>query len=149
MIQSTTDTVVHEVEYAHPIELVWEAIADNQAISEWLMQAEGFKPEVGTKFTLTDPNAQGWSGRVDCEVVEADPPKRLAYTWTGAPGLMTTVTFDLESAGAGTRVRLEQSGFDTGGEMGAQFRAGADYGWGQRFLKETLPATIAKLAARG
>jgi len=41
-------------EYPHPIEIVWRAISEREAISEWLMKTD-FEPQVGRKFTLTDP----------------------------------------------------------------------------------------------
>ena len=65
-----------------------------------------------------------------------------------SPELATTVTFTLESTSSGTRLRLEHTGFDNAGEMGARFRAGADHGWGRRFLSDTLPAFLAKAAVR-
>lgn len=146
MQQESTDAVVHEVEYPHPIEAVWRAIAEREAISEWLMKTD-FEPRVGKRFTLTDPDAQGWSGVVECEVLEIEEPRRLSYTWTYGTALATTVTFSLEPAGGGTRLRLEQTGFAAAGEQGQHFRKGADYGWSQKFLKVTLPGVVAKLAA--
>jgi len=146
MNDQSTDAVVHEVEYPHPIAIVWRAIAEQEAISEWLMKTD-FEPQVGKKFTLTDPDAQGWSGVVECEVLEVDKPRRLSYTCTYGSDLVTTVTFDLEPVGGGTRLRLEQSGFDAAGEQSQYFRKGADYGWGQKFLKTTLPRAVARLAA--
>jgi uncharacterized protein YndB with AHSA1/START domain len=154
MNDKSTDAVIHEVEYPHPIATVWRAIAEREAISEWLMQTD-FEPQVGKKFTFTDPDAQGlhqaggqgWSGVVECEVLEVDKPRRLSYTWNYGTDLVTTVTFNLEPAGGGTRLRLEQTGFDPASEQSQYFRKGADYGWGQKFLKGTLPRVVARLAA--
>jgi uncharacterized protein YndB with AHSA1/START domain len=144
MIQPSTDAVVHEVEYPYPIELVWRALTDREAISQWLMQTD-FSPEVGHKFTFHDPNAQGWSGTVDCEVLVLDEPNRLSYSWSA--GFATTVTFNLDAtADGGTRVRVEQAGFDAAGDFGKTAREGADYFWGKKTLRGTLPEAIARLA---
>jgi uncharacterized protein YndB with AHSA1/START domain len=145
MIEASTDAVVHEAEYPHPIELVWKALTDREAISSWLMQTD-FEPEVGRKFTFTDPNAgEGWSGIVECEVLELDEPKRLSYSWVS--GFPTTVTFALEATADGaTRVRVQQAGFDTAGDFGKQARQGADYFWGQKTLRGSLPEALASLA---
>ena len=70
-----------------------------------------------------------------------------SYTWTYGSDLVTTVTFNLESVSDGTRLRLEQRGFDAAGEQSQYFRKGADYGWGQKFLKQMLPSVVARLAA--
>jgi len=55
MIQASTDAVVHQVEYAHPVDLVWRELTDSDAISEWAFAdggiVDGFKPEVGTRFS--------------------------------------------------------------------------------------------------
>ena len=145
MIQASTDAVVHEVEYPHPIELVWKALTDREAISSWLMQTD-FSPEVGRKFTFNDPKAEGWSGVVDCEVLALDEPNRLSYSWSSS-GIVTTVTFRLDStADGGTNVRVEQTGFDAGGEWGKAARDGADYFWGKKTLPGSLREAIERLA---
>jgi uncharacterized protein YndB with AHSA1/START domain len=145
MIEASTDAVVHEAEYPHPIDRVWKALTDREVVSGWLMQTD-IEPEVGRKFTFTDPNAgEQWSGIVECEVLEADEPKRLSYSWNG--GFPTTVTFTLEStADGGTRVRVEQTGFDAAGDFGTQARQGADYFWGKKTLPGTLPEALGSLA---
>jgi uncharacterized protein YndB with AHSA1/START domain len=149
MIQPSTDAIVQEIDYPHPIELVWEALTNNDAVSEWLMKAEGLKPEVGSKFTLTYDDGQGgYGGTVECEVLAVDKPKRLSYTWNSPPTLFTTLTINLESTDGGTHLRLEQTGFESGGEGAEQFRTGADWGWGKKFLPDTLAKYLDKLAAR-
>ena len=151
MTQVSTDAIAHEVDYPHPIDLVWKALTDADAITEWLMVVDGFKPEVGTKFTLSDPRAQGqgWSGKIDCEVLEVQEPTRFRYSWnsTDIPGFSTTVTYTLENADGGTKLRMEQSGFDNITEGKERFLAGADFGWGQKFLRENLPRVLDGLAA--
>ena len=42
MIQASRDAIVHEVEYPHPIDAVWTAITDGEAISQWLMSVDRF-----------------------------------------------------------------------------------------------------------
>ena len=144
MIEPDSDAIVQEYEYPHPIESVWTAITDADAISQWLMVTNGFKPQVGAKFTLSQPGAD-W-GNVEGEVLEVDEPNRIRYTWTNGPGFKTTVTLSLESTTGGTRLRLEHAGFERV-ERKEQFRPGAEWGWKQ-FLGENLPAVLDQLAAR-
>jgi uncharacterized protein YndB with AHSA1/START domain len=143
MIEASTNAVVHETDYPHPIELVWKAITDSSVMSEWLM-ANDFAPQVGHKFKLTDPNAEGWSGVVECEVLELNEPNRLSYTWNG--GFPTTVNFILTPTDSGTHVRVEQVGFESAGDFGQPAWKGADYFWGQKTLPGTLREAIEKLA---
>ena len=144
MTEPYSDAIVQEYEYPHPIESVWIAITDADAISQWLMVTDGFKPQVGAKFTLSQPGAD-W-GNVEGEVLEVDEPNRIRYTWTNGPGFNTTVTLSLESTTGGTRLRLQHAGFDRV-EGKEQFRPGAEWGWKQ-FLGENLPAVLDQLAAR-
>jgi uncharacterized protein YndB with AHSA1/START domain len=140
----SSDAIVQEFEYPHPIEAVWTAITDADAISQWLMVTDGFKPQVGAKFTLSQPGA-AW-GNVEGEVLEVDEPNCIRYTWTNGPEFNTTVTLSLESTTGGTRLRLQHAGFDRV-EGKKQFRPGAEWGWKQ-FLGENLPAVLDQLAAR-
>src|SRR5690606_23550769 len=72
---------------------------------EWIGMKTDFALQLGKKFDFTGE----WGG-VNCEVVEIDPPKVLAYKWD-AMGLFSTVTWTLEPTGSGTRLRMEQEGF--------------------------------------
>ena len=100
-------TVVHENTYPHPPERVWQALVDPDEISSWLMPSKDFAPRVGQRFTMEcDP-----FGPLRGEVLEADPPRRLAYRWEGSFGT-TTVTFTLTPSEAGTHLRMEHRGWD-------------------------------------
>ncbi|MFN2464088.1 MAG: SRPBCC domain-containing protein [Candidatus Dormibacteria bacterium] len=145
MIEATTDRVIHEVEYPYPIELVWKAITDREALSEWLMPTADFRAEVGAKFKFIQPATERWSGVVEGEVLEVIPPHRLVYSWNG--GFPSTAAFALmETESGGTKVRFEMAGFDAAGQFGAGARKGADYFWGQKALTGTLPATLERLS---
>lgn len=68
--------------YAHSIEDVWAALTDSYALAEWLMPTTVSEPRVGSKFRFQyDPERMCPSGIVDCEVIESDPPRRLAWSW--------------------------------------------------------------------
>ncbi len=145
MIEPSTDTLVHEVEYPHPIDRVWRAITEGEALSEWLMPTSDFRAEVGVRFKFTQPATDRWSGVVEGEVLVVEPPHRLVYSWNG--GFPSTATFALmETEDGGTRLRFEMSGFDAAGGFSDGARKGADYFWGQRALSVTLPAVLERLA---
>lgn len=98
-----------EAVYPHPPEKVWRALTDSKAIEQWLMSND-FEPRLGHKFMFTSKPQPGWDGKTYCEVIELDPPHRLAYTWKGGP-LDTVVRWTLEPTADGTRLVLEHSGF--------------------------------------
>ena len=151
MVQASTDAIVQQVEYPHPIDLVWEALTDRDAIAEWAFVegavVEGFRPEVGARYSFVDPDAEGWSGRVEGEILAVEPPHRLSYTWVGDGG-STVVTFILASTAHGTRLRLEQTGFDRYGENGQRARESMDEGWGRHILRGSFQRVLDKLALK-
>jgi uncharacterized protein YndB with AHSA1/START domain len=118
-----TRSVVVEREMAYPPEKIWRALTQPQLIAEWLMKND-FEPVVGHHFDLR----ADW-GTVQCRVVAVEPNKTLSYTWA-AYGLESVVTWTLTPTSAGTRLRMEQSGFRQDQEQAYQ---GATYGW-QRFV---------------
>jgi uncharacterized protein YndB with AHSA1/START domain len=140
------DAIEIEVVYPHPVERVWRAITDSASLGRWLMPND-FEPRVGHHFTFRTEPDQQWSGVVDCEVVAVEPPRRVAYTWQGGNLPRTLVTFTLEPAGEGTRLRLVHSGFAAGGKPALTVRDILASGWNSKVLREKLPALLAALAA--
>jgi uncharacterized protein YndB with AHSA1/START domain len=129
-----------EATYAHPPEKVWRAITHSDAIARWLMPND-FAPVVGHRFQFRSKPMGGWDGVVNSEVLELDPPKRLAFTWTSNMLFHTVVAFDLEpTSDGGTRLRLVHSGFKGVKEQMISYILGS--GW-----KGIVRDGIAKVAA--
>ncbi|MDM9559332.1 MULTISPECIES: SRPBCC family protein [Bordetella] len=121
-------SVVVEREFPHPPEKIWRALTQPHLIAEWLMKND-FQAVVGHRFHLNGD----WGGTLDCEVLAVEPPATLSYTWNfpnedPAYNLRSVVTFTLAPTAAGTRLRVEQSGF---GPDQKQAYGGARAGWPQ------------------
>lgn len=130
-----------DVVYPYPPELLWKALTDSEALSQWLMKND-FEPRVGHKFQFhTDP-APGFDGTIDCEVLEVDEPRRLVFTWKGGP-IDTVVTFQLERVDEGTRLRLEHSGFK--GPRAIMVSMILGKGWKKKILRKNLPRALAQM----
>jgi uncharacterized protein YndB with AHSA1/START domain len=133
-----TNTIRREIPFPQPPAQVWRAIADRAALAEWMFPND-FEPRVGHQFTFrVPPNPKvGFDGlTVRCEVLECEPPTRLAFSWSaGGPVENTRVCFRLEPDGAGTRVLFEHSGFDLSQPFGEQALKGAEHGWA-KMLKQ-------------
>jgi uncharacterized protein YndB with AHSA1/START domain len=135
-----------EITYPYSPEKVWRALTDPQAIAQWLMK-NNFEPRVGHKFQFrVEPRPRGWSGIVDCEVLEADPPRRLVYSWCGS-GLDTIVSWTLERVADDTRVRLEHTGFR--GLRGWMVSRMLGKGWNSKILTQNIPTLLARWSGEG
>jgi uncharacterized protein YndB with AHSA1/START domain len=104
-------------DYPHSPAKVWRAVTDPALIPLWTAtgaggRAEGFATTVGTKFQFVAKPKPGWSGVVDCEVLEVNEPSLLRYSWVGGDGGdVTEVTYRLEPRADGTRFTYEHTGF--------------------------------------
>jgi uncharacterized protein YndB with AHSA1/START domain len=106
-----------------PVQNVWRAITDRRMLALWLMEND-FEPRLGARFALwrADPTP-GWRGRVECEVIELEPPTRMVWSWSdGALGEGTSrVVFELQEEGTSTRLTLRHIG-DTDDAMATMIR---------------------------
>lgn len=124
-----TKSIVVERLMPHPADKIWRALTLSDLIVEWLMRND-FQPVLGHRFQFQATPLPGWSGVTNCQVVEIEPPRRLAYTWGDGTesdsGLKTLVTWTLTPAEGGVLVRMEQSGFRPQDEQGYRGMGG---GW--------------------
>ena len=115
-----TASIVVENNLPDPPERVWRALTDPSLLEAWLMP-NNIRAEVGSCFQFRTAPAPGWSGIVECEVLEVVPQRLLVYSWCGGSKasegyghqLHSVVTWRLTPlANGGTRLHLEHSGFD-------------------------------------
>lgn len=138
-MNAETRSVVVERDISHPPEKLWRALTQPHLIEEWLMKND-FAPVVGHRFNLRGD----WGGVLDCEVLEVEQNKTLAYRWDFAHddptyNLKSVVTFTLTPTPSGTHLRMEQEGFRPEQK---QASGGAKVGWQQFFTK--LDALLAR-----
>ncbi len=89
-----------------PIQRIWSYLTDSDLRAKWLASGE-METKAGAAFELvwrngelTDPPGRkpadfGDEHRMDCTVIAADAPRRLAFTW----GANSEVSIDLEEKG--------------------------------------------------
>jgi uncharacterized protein YndB with AHSA1/START domain len=135
MNETSTETrsVAFERDIPYPPEKIWRALTQPHLIEEWLMKND-FKPVVDHRFNFR----ADWGG-VECQVLEVEPNKTLSYTW-GAYGLESVVTWTLTPTSAGTKLRMEQTGFRPDQP---QAYGGAKAGWPRFFA--ALEQVLARL----
>ena len=103
--------LVHD--YPHPPEMVWRVLTDTALMESWALKGrpEGFSTAVGTRFRLIGKPQIGWSGIIECEVLEAREPSVLRYSWVADGGDVLQLTYRLEPHNGGTRFTFDQTGF--------------------------------------
>jgi uncharacterized protein YndB with AHSA1/START domain len=102
----------------YPPEKIWRTLTSSEAIAKWLMPND-FAAEVGHRFNFRTKPMGDWDGVVRCEVLEADPPRLLRYSWQGGSDanpaygsrLNSTVTWTLTPVEAGTHLKMVHDGF--------------------------------------
>jgi uncharacterized protein YndB with AHSA1/START domain len=104
---------------------VWKALTTPEIHARW-WAAGDVKAEPGHKFTLD----MGKFGQQSCEVLAVEPERFFSYLFAPAV-LNTTITWRLEPEAEGTRLHLEQSGFDLDSPMGKMAYEGMAAGWPQ------------------
>ncbi|MGO4832741.1 SRPBCC domain-containing protein [Rhizobiaceae sp. 2RAB30] len=108
-----TVSVVTECDLPHPPEKVWKALTVPELVAAWLMPND-IEARPGARFAFRDDG--GTSAPVECEVLEAEPFRRLSYSWRDQEArekaLTSVVTFELCRAIGGTRLRITHSGME-------------------------------------
>ncbi|MES2600983.1 MAG: SRPBCC domain-containing protein [Pseudomonadota bacterium] len=118
-LKSDTQAIVVDEVLPHAPETIWKALATGELIGRWLMTPNGFEAVKGKRFTFQTTPAGAWDGVIHCEVLQAVPNERLAYSWksghrdnAGYGAVLDTVaTFILSRVENGTRLRVVHSGF--------------------------------------
>ena len=104
---------VIERTYHAPVEKVWHAITDRDAMKQWYFDLAEFKPEVGFEFSFSAGDKEKTFLHL-CKVTEVEPGKKITYSWRydGEPG-NSFVTWELFDEGDKTRLKLTHTGLET------------------------------------
>ncbi|MBB5867209.1 uncharacterized protein YndB with AHSA1/START domain [Allocatelliglobosispora scoriae] len=135
--------------------VVFEVISSPEHLKEWWPDEAEIKPVVGAEGHIVFHGAASEEPKIEpITVVEAEPPRRFAFRWVyeagDAPGPDNSllVTFDLEPSGAGTRVRMTETGFrERGWEAAVLEHAYQDHVRGWDHFIPRLGAYLARLVS--
>ena len=81
MTREPAEDVVVETDLEAPPETVWRALTEPALVAAWLAPTD-ILPEEGARFRLGSMPDAG--GAVECEVLSADPPHEIRYSWRDA-----------------------------------------------------------------
>ncbi len=135
-------------------EVVYEVISSPEHLREWWPDEAEFPVVAGGEGRIGFGNLPHDGTWVQFAVVDAVPPRLFSFRWThdegetAAPGNSNLVVFELEPAGAGTLLRMTESGFRERGWDEATVAARyADHSAGWDFYLPRLVEYAAKVGA--
>ena len=112
------NAIEKEILIAAPPETVYRVITEPAQISQWFSDAAELDPRPGGEGRLTfEDRATSQRMAVRLRVEAAEPPHRFAFRWDYPDGEQPheanapLVEFTLAAEGAGTRLRVTESGF--------------------------------------
>lgn len=133
---------VLEQTYNSPLEVVWDALIDENKMREWYFpQLKKFQPVAGFMFEFTD---DGSHFQKEWRVTQVVQGRKLAHSWIykGYPG-SSEVTFELFEHGAQTRLKLTHTGLASFPDDPHFARDRFETGW-QRILGGNLKSFLEK-----
>lgn len=123
------EPLVVERVFDAPVEQVWRALTDVEAMRRWYFDLKGFQPVVGVEFQFVagcDDVKYVHLGKV----VEVVPGQKIAYTWRYENHAGDSrVTFELSPEGRRTRLKLTHEGLDSFPPTPAFARTNFEKGW--------------------
>jgi uncharacterized protein YndB with AHSA1/START domain len=143
-ISPDNNVVTSEIFIAAPRERVFEALTDPKQAIQWWGQNDRYHltefyidPRVGGKWSTSGGSMKMGDISVHGELLELDPPRRLAYTWIASwMPKTTTVVWELENQNGGTLVKLTHTGFAGDAEQANNHTIGWNLvlGWLQGYV---------------
>ena len=108
-----SEPFVIERVYNAPVEKVWNAITDKEAMKQWYFDLKEFKPEIGFEFQFEGGSEEHTYLHL-CKITELVPGKKITYSWRydGYEG-NSFVTWELFPEGDQTRLKLTHTGLET------------------------------------
>jgi uncharacterized protein YndB with AHSA1/START domain len=144
-INSDNDIVTCEIFIAAPRERVFEALTNPEQAIKWWGQTDHYQltdfhleAHVGGKWSASGESLNMGKMNIQGEVLELNPPLRLAYTWISSWLPKTTrVVWELENRNAGTLVKLTHTGFEGNAEHANAHSIGWNLvlGWLQGYVE--------------
>ncbi len=136
-------------------QVVFEVISRPEHLSQWWPDEAVLEPEPGASGHIVFRNAPPKTDKVELiTVLDVDAPRRFSFRWAYEEGVEPgvgnsyLVTFELEPAGEGTRVRMTETGFrERGWEAAVLEAAYNDHVAGWDHFIPRLAAYVSRLAA--
>ena len=92
--------------YSKPIEKVWNAISNEEAVKKWFMNIK-FDSLVGGDYYIEEKPTDVWDGKIYGKIITFQAPNLFEHTWkTNELAEDTLVRWELEEVDGGTKLTL-------------------------------------------
>ncbi|MCI4066603.1 SRPBCC domain-containing protein [Micromonospora sp. R77] len=147
-------TIEREIHIDASPEVVFDVVSSPEHLRQWWPDEAEFPAEPGGAGRIGFGDCAHGGTWVQFTVVDAIPPQLFSFRWThdegvaAAPGNSLLVVFELRPDGAGTLLRMTESGFRERGWEEAKVAAEyAEHVTGWDYFLPRLPAYAATVAA--
>ena len=148
-------TIEREVYVEAAPEIVFEVVSRPEHLKEWWPDDARYDPTPGSTGEIVFGDPDGDGAVVAFTVVDARPPHSFTFRWThpageeARQGNSLLVTFELTAQGAGTLLRMTESGFrEMGWEVAVLEEQYREHGTGWDYYLPRIAPYIASLQAR-
>jgi uncharacterized protein YndB with AHSA1/START domain len=148
-------TIEREIYVEAPPEVVFEVVSRPEHLEQWWPDEARYDMQPGSpgEIVFGDRDADGTV--VAFTVVDARPPESFSFRWTHPSGEVAVagnsllVTFDLTPSGAGTLLKMTETGFrEMGWEVALLEQQYNDHVTGWEFYLPRIAPYVAAMEAR-
>ena len=148
-------TIEREIYVAASPEVVFEVVSRPEHLQEWWPDEAHYEPVPGSTGEIVFGEHGAGGAVVPFTVVHAQPPRTFSFRWTqpadepAVEGNSLLVTFDLTPSGAGTLLKMTESGFrEMGWEAAVLEQQYQEHVTGWDFYLPRLAPYVATLRVR-
>jgi uncharacterized protein YndB with AHSA1/START domain len=148
-------TIEREIYVEASPEIVFQVVSSPDHLQQWWPDEARYEPVPGSTGEIVFGERGAGGAVVAFTVLDVQPPRTFSFRWTqpaGEPavaGNSLLVTFDLTPSGAGTLLKMTESGFrEMGWEVAVLEQQYEDHASGWDFYLARLGRYVATLGVR-
>ena len=148
-------TIEREIYVEATPEIVFEVVSSPDHLKQWWPDDARYEATPGSAGEILFGDRDAGGVAVGFTVVDTRPPRTFSFRWThpsgevATPGNSLLVTFDLAPSGAGTLLRMTETGFrEMGWEVAVLEQQYSEHVTGWNFYLPRLAPYVATLQVR-
>lgn len=147
--------IVREIYIDASPEIVFDVVSNPDHLKEWWPDDARYEPTAGSVGEIVFGDRDAGGTVISFTVVDAQPPRMFSFRWThpageeAGEGNSLLLTFDLTPSGAGTLLKMIETGFrEMGWEIAVLEQQYHEHVTGWDFYLPRLAPYVARLGVR-